>query len=134
MKKVNVHTTLWVRASGFEWHVPHKVVWTLTFYDQKRRKIRTTTDCLTPVLTISQKAKRKKTDTKSHEINGNTVIHELFINHCISIYFVILTDEFAILIVWTTTGNKFFAALCFSSTVVGLGTTFQRKNKQALEH
>jgi hypothetical protein len=44
-EKVNVHTTLWVRASGFEWHVPHKIVWTSTFYVQKRRKIKTTTDC-----------------------------------------------------------------------------------------
>jgi hypothetical protein len=47
MKKVNIHTTLWVRAIGFEWHIPHKVVWTLTFYVQKRRKIRATTDCCT---------------------------------------------------------------------------------------
>jgi hypothetical protein len=44
MEKVNVYTTLWVRATGLEWHVPHKVVQTLTFYAQKRRKIRTSTD------------------------------------------------------------------------------------------
>jgi hypothetical protein len=44
-KLVNVRTTLWVRASGFEWHVHHKVVRTLTFYVQKHRKIRMSTDC-----------------------------------------------------------------------------------------
>jgi hypothetical protein len=45
MEKVDVCTTLWVRASGFEWHIPHKVVQTLTFYGQKLRKTRTSTDC-----------------------------------------------------------------------------------------
>jgi hypothetical protein len=39
MEKVNVCTTLWVRASRFEWHVLHKIVQKLTFYVQKRRKI-----------------------------------------------------------------------------------------------
>jgi hypothetical protein len=35
MEKVKVCTTLWVRAIGLEWHVPHKVVQTLTFLCSK---------------------------------------------------------------------------------------------------
>jgi hypothetical protein len=45
MEKVKVCKTLWVRASGFELNVPHKVVQTLTFYVWKRRFLRTSTDC-----------------------------------------------------------------------------------------
>jgi hypothetical protein len=48
MKIVNVCTTLWVRASGFEWHIPHKVVQTLTIYVQKRPCLRMSTDCSSP--------------------------------------------------------------------------------------
>jgi hypothetical protein len=41
-------------------------------------------------------------------IKGNTVIHDTFMNHCISFYFVILSDKFAILTVLT----NFFGGTC----------------------